>query len=87
MRPVNANADTYRNCSSKSNTYAKLPWVTDAYTNNGTFSYAYFYDTTVTDAYALVTGIAHSDGNEYTDAQGNTEASADSTLSAVISDR
>jgi hypothetical protein len=86
MRPVNANAYAYRNGSSKSNTYTKLAWVTDAYTNTGTFSYAYCYDTTVTDAYALNTGIAHSDGNEYTDTQGNTKASADSSFSAVMKD-
>ena len=39
MRPVNANANAYRNDSSKSNTYAKLTWVTYAYTHGDCHSY------------------------------------------------
>ena len=72
MRPVNANANAYRNDSSKSNTHAKLASVT----------YAYCYDTAITDTYALNTRIAYSDANDHTDAQGNTKASADSVSSA-----
>jgi hypothetical protein len=76
MRPVNANA----------NTYAKLAWVTYAYTHTGTFSHTYCYDTAITDTYALNTRIAYSDANDHTDAQGNTKASADSASPAVMKD-
>jgi hypothetical protein len=87
MRPVNANANAYRNDSSKSNTYAKLAWVTYPYTHTDTFSYAYCYDTAITDTYALNTRIAYPAATDtHTDAQGNTKASADSVSSAVMKD-
>jgi hypothetical protein len=82
MRRDNANAD--RNDSSKSNTYAKLAWVTYAYTHTDTFSYAYCYDTTFTDAYTYweyTAPVAHAT------AQSNTKASADSPSSAVMKDQ
>ena len=74
MRPVNANANAYRNDSSKPNTHAKLAWV----------AYAYCYDTAITDAYALNTRIAYSTATDtHADAEGDTKASADSVSSAV----
>jgi hypothetical protein len=78
MRPVNAYANAYRNHSSKSNTHAKLAWVTYAYCYNTTFTHTYTKLARVT--YAVTDGDCHS----YRSAQGDTKASANAASSAVM---
>jgi hypothetical protein len=77
MRPVNANADAYRDDSSKSNTHAKLAWVAYAHSDSSSESNTY------TERHHSSVAYTDGDCHGYRSAQGNTKASSDSASSAV----